>query len=274
MRTVAYCGDHVALTTTNWNDKIYVDTRDISLAPHIMLEGSWEPWVTNAVAQLLQQHPGCTFIDVGANVGWYTLLACKLGAGHVFAVEPNPRMFSLLRKSVIVNGYGARVTLEEAACGAQRGVLRLVVDPELAGGAHVAPYDPAILAVVDGPAVLAVVGAECSVVPLDEIVIDVLDACPGPIILKIDVEGYEPEVLAGAQELLKLRPSIFLEHNPSEKAAGLYADLLSRGYVLKHVQHSGHLSASLDHAAVCALAQTEMIFAEPVGRGRGVRVAR
>jgi FkbM family methyltransferase len=258
VRTVAYCGDYTALTTTKWGAKIYVDTRDTSLAPHIMLEGDWEPWVTNCMAALLQKHKGCTFIDVGANVGWYTLLACGLGAGHVFAFEPNPRMIELLRKTLLVNGYRDRVTLTEAACGAEPGTMELVVNPEEAGGAHVVPLKWSPPAACDDA---------CKVVRLDDVILpeNMVWAKPlGPII-KIDVEGFEPAVLAGMPRLLQYNPILFLEHARDDGHRGMYGLLASMGYVLRHVQHTGHQSHPLTIDEVMVLGNAETVLCLPPG---------
>jgi FkbM family methyltransferase len=249
VRTVAYCGDYTALTTTKWGAKIYVDTRDITIAPHIMLQGDWEPWITNCMSVLLQKHPGCTFIDVGANVGWYTLLACGLGAGHVFAFEPNPRMAALLRKSIMVNGYGLRADLREVAIGDARRFMRLFVDPEEAGGSYVASEEES-----EGD------GLAVQVVRLDDIIGDPMVPPAGVVILKVDVEGFEPEVLAGAPEILKRRPIMFLEHNPSEASRALYESLSVLGYVLQHVTHSGHPGPALTPEQAFALGPAEMLL--------------
>jgi FkbM family methyltransferase len=266
--TAIYCGDYTALATTKWGAKIYVDTRDTSLAPHIMLEGDWEPWVTNCMATFLQKHKGCTFIDVGANVGWYTLLACGLGAGHVFSFEPNPRMAALLRKTIMVNGYKDWVTLTEAACSVATGHAPLILNPEEAGGAHLhGPLDTRSLAPGDSWHEDMV-----ATVRLDDVVFrgkspwSPIDA-PGAIIIKIDVEGFEPQVLAGATELLKLRPIMFLEHARNDGHQGMYEALVSSGYSLRHVRHNGYPSEPLDLDAVMAIGSAETVLCLPPGSG-------
>jgi FkbM family methyltransferase len=265
MRTSHYCGDYTALTTTKWGAKIYVDTRDTSLAPHIMVEGDWEPWVTNAIATKLQENKGCLFIDVGANVGWYTLLAAGMNASHVYAFEPNPRMVELLRKTLAVNGLRDRVTLTEAACGAEPGIMELVLNHEEAGGAHVAPLarPPMIDALCDG---------ECSVVRLDDVVLarhlsDGTGQKILPIIIKIDVEGYEPHVLAGAPELLALHPILFIEHHRDDAHTALLQRLQDQGYILQHVAHSGHPSAPLSVTDASVLDDAETILCTPRKQG-------
>src|SRR4029077_1711007 len=74
-------------------------------------------------------------VDIGANVGWYTLLAAHFGAGMVFAFEPQIALASLLVKSVRVNGYGDRVRVLPFACGGCGDVLRLAMKPDESAGA-------------------------------------------------------------------------------------------------------------------------------------------
>jgi FkbM family methyltransferase len=255
-RTSHYCGDYTALTTTKWGAKIYVDTRDTSLAPHIMVQGDWEPWVTDAMAQVLKNNKGCTFIDVGANVGWYTLLACGLGAGHVYAFEPNPRMVELLKKTIAVNGFRDRVTLTEAACGAETGHGYLHGTTTEAGGAHIVDPQPG-----DGPAHAK------KIVRLDDIVLPagMVWAKPMAPIIKIDVEGFEPQVLAGAEKLLYLRPILFLEHARDDLHRLQYAALIDRGYVLQEILHTSHLGAPLTLDEVMAVGAAETVLCTPKG---------
>ena len=263
MRTVAYCGDHTALTTTKWGAKIYVDTRDTSLAPHIMLEGDWEPWVTNAIATVLQQNKGCVFVDVGANVGWYTLLAAHLGAARIFAIEPNPRLAMLLRRTVAVNGLRGRAFVRETAAGAAAGKAHLMIDPWEAGGAHLyesSPMPAGSYSQLTEPLV-AVSRLDDEVLPPNP----PLAAAPVTYVVKIDVEGYEPQVLLGAERLLALRPVLFIEHHQSITHQGMLTVLRDDGYTLHHVQHSGHPGPPLTIEEVMAIDDAETVLCTPKG---------
>jgi FkbM family methyltransferase len=273
-RTSHYCGDYTALTTTKWGAKIYVDTRDTSLAPHIMVDGDWEPWVTNAIAVHLMENKGCLFIDVGANVGWYTLLAAGMFASHVYAFEPNPRMAQLLRKTLAVNGHGSRVTLTQAACGAEPTKAYLVVDVAESGGGHIAPAYQMRQPIPEGPHERAMREALdhaphiCDVVRLDDFILarhlsDGTGQKIVPIIIKIDVEGFEPHVLAGAPELLALRPILFIEHHRDDAHTALLQSLQDQGYILQHVAHTGHPGAPLSVADASALEDAETILCTP-----------
>src|ERR1043166_6526206 len=107
---VTYLGDHRALCRVLGKYLMYVDTRDLSLAPHMMMNGFWEMWVTQAIVDYVK--PGMRCIDVGANCGYYTLLLADLVGekGRVWAYEPQERVFEMLKHTGRVNG-GAHVSI-------------------------------------------------------------------------------------------------------------------------------------------------------------------
>ena len=84
--------------------KMYVDAADTALAPHLMLEGFWQYWITAFLCRNLD--PGETAYDLEAGYGYFTLLMSELvGAqGRVVALEYNPWLFQLLRRNVSLNG--------------------------------------------------------------------------------------------------------------------------------------------------------------------------
>ena len=121
-----------------------------------------------------------TVADVGANVGMYTLpWAKRLGpAGRVVAFEPDSAMFNLLKENVTLNHCGDRVQLVKAAVGAD-GVPR-----SLCGGIG----DLSYVSAQSGP----------NSVLIEGVCLDQFNSGIPLRILKIDVEGYEEEVLKGA----------------------------------------------------------------------------
>lgn len=191
--TPIYLGGGEALARLHSLQPIYVDTRDISVCSHIMLDGHWEPWVEAPLMQLLR--PGMSFCDVGAHVGYYTLLGgARVGpAGRVCAFEPNARFADMLRRSVAINGLAGHVAVHAVAAGAEPAELTLAVDPVFAGGASL------MRAPGQGE-----VGMTVPVVTLDS----VLAAWPALDVMKIDVEGFEPAVLAGAAAIMARSPNL------------------------------------------------------------------
>lgn len=245
-----YCGDFTALTTTRFGDKIYVDTRDTSLAPHLLVAGDWEPWVTGAFHDVLMRHPKSVVIDVGANVGWYTLLACRFGRHPVMALEPHPRLAGLLRKTVAVNGYGSLVAVREIGADSAIGSRRLrYLDAELGGATFADTADAKFLHTV----------VHCDT--LDHTAMFSAGPSLERAIIKIDVEGSEADVLRGASELLALKPVLFLEHH---KGLSLdYMGLLSETHTLQEIRHTGHPGPELDLAGLDAVGEAETLLCLP-----------
>ncbi|MEP7023090.1 MAG: FkbM family methyltransferase [Actinomycetota bacterium] len=172
--------------------------------------------------------PGELFVDVGANVGSYTLWAAELGA-EVIALEPAADTFALLEENVALNGY--RVQAIQAAAGAECGTARFSAGRD-AGNS----LDP------DGP-------VQTRLATVDSLIGDRTVAG-----LKIDVEGFEIEVLRGCANALAERRLrlIQLEWNEmSELALGTsrqpITDLLAaHGYQLYRPDAQGRLCPVTD----------------------------
>ena len=99
-----YVGGGRVLTTTVNGQRLFVDARDLSLSPGLILDGSWEPHVTRALITLVKA--GMTVVEIGANVGYFTTLLGRLvgGQGCVRAFEANPALFDLLTENIDING--------------------------------------------------------------------------------------------------------------------------------------------------------------------------
>jgi FkbM family methyltransferase len=203
-----YLGEHEALTRLRGGQRIYVDTRDVGIASHLMLEGEWEHWVEKVLAQVLK--PGMRFVDVGANFGYYTLIAADIvgAAGRVYSFEANPFLFKKLCKSVAVNGADDRVSLFNLAVYDEKSEMDLLFCHEFSGGGHVElPKDRP--------------GSLSQVIRVPGTTLDIsLAHVPEVHLMKIDVEGAEPRVLAGAKELIarSRNLSILLEFHVTSEA--------------------------------------------------------
>jgi FkbM family methyltransferase len=151
------------------------------------VDEAYEP----GLSALLRETTG-TVVDVGANIGFITVRAART-ASRVIAIEPHPTRFRYLERNVALNGLG-NVTCLNCAVGAAEGEIALFdVDPTLG---------PRPLDVSATPG-----RGECHRVPLRTIDSLVEEA----ELVKIDVEGYEVEVLSGATNLLARRPQFVIE---------------------------------------------------------------
>lgn len=186
--------------------------------------GANELPVQQALALHLQA--GGVFYDVGANIGFLSLIGARLvgSAGRVYAFEPVPANAELVRRNAALNGF-SQVEVVEKALGRRSGQAELA------------------LAAYSGGAVLAEVGTPpdragmmtVALASIDDLV-DVAGLAP-PALVKIDVEGAELEVLMGMERTLAThRPVLLCEIDDAEpaglqrKQAAVQAWLLSRHY--------------------------------------------
>ena len=180
-----------------------------------VLGGTYEPEQTRAFEELIRL--GDTVLDVGAHVGYYTLLSSILvGAkGRVFAFEPNPRNYHYLDRHVYLNGC-RNVTTVPAAVSDRAGTAQF----QFGSGS--------------GTGKLASKGA------LEVLTITLDDFCAerglNPSAVKIDVEGAELEVLEGARKVLSTdRPTVFLSTHGADLHTRSLAVLIGHGYEVRPV---------------------------------------
>lgn len=151
--------------------------------------------------------PGATFVDVGANLGIYTLVASSIVGhlGRVIAFEPSAQSFPLLQKNIVLNSL-TNVCALPAALSEKRGTVRLYHAPCCSSGNSLA-HHPSF------PESFENVTAET----LD----DFLQRMPAGRVdlIKMDVQGAEELVLRGAQKVLaSMNPAIVFEFWPEGAA--------------------------------------------------------
>jgi FkbM family methyltransferase len=154
---------------------------------------------------------GDTFVDIGANFGTFSLLASRLvgATGRVISVEPQPRLASMIRKSLL-SSHASNCEVHQIACGDRPGEATLLIPKDDSGRAG-------FFAAFSGRKSHASIPV--TVETLDSLLVDV--ARPGNLLIKIDVEGSEIDVLSGAKETVAARrPAIMVELNPWSASAG------------------------------------------------------
>jgi FkbM family methyltransferase len=128
--------------------------------------------------------PTDLFVDVGANVGSYTVLASKGVGARCVSFEPVPSSFATLRDNVLLNGVEERVELHAKAVGSEDGTISFTLNYDTCNRVATSQDQVGDTLAVD-------------LVALDSLA-SVREAC----IVKIDVEGFERAVLTGARKLL------------------------------------------------------------------------
>jgi FkbM family methyltransferase len=175
--------------------------------------GVYEQDKTKLIRRLLR--PGMTFSDVGANKGDFTLLAAKVvgPAGNVISIEPEPENYAYLRASIELNGY-RNIRTFALALSDSDGTSRLRLAPK--SGAHTLSPDQKI---------------GNNTVPVTATTLDSLldrSAIAKVDLIKIDVQGWELQVLRGARRTLRSNPAavllLDLPKQPGKRSAiGEYA---------------------------------------------------
>lgn len=184
------------------NIKMQLDPED--LGPRMILEsGVYEPISVGMVSEHLGA--GATFIDVGADIGFYSLKAAPIvgAAGHVITIEPNPEALGRLRINLAASGANV-VSVAPVACSDAEGMLDLYVAPYAnAGETSLSKANASQIGAISHT-------YKVRTRPLDDIVresgVTRVDA------IKIDVEGAEYLVLKGAQQTLdRFHPMLLIE---------------------------------------------------------------
>ena len=223
--------------------RLFIDLSDHVIGLNI-LRGRYEQEEIGFIRSVLR--PGDTAIDVGGHIGFFTMqMAAAVGPrGHVYAFEPFDANADLLERSIVENRFGDRIVFRRAAVGAAPGTATLTFPVETlnSGGAYLLP---------DGAAPLA--GNQKKDVPL--VALDALELAHPVRVIKMDVEGAEPQVLRGAATLLaRDRPMILSELHPEQLArasnmtpAQFLAQIAALGY-RAHRLENGRVGAPLASA--------------------------
>lgn len=214
-----FVGESTLLARTRFGSVIYLEAKDVSLTPQIALTGEWEPWIEDLFRRAIST--GDVVVDIGANCGYYALAAsqCVGSTGRVVAIEPNPRLVDLMRRSVAANDLRNTVEIFQGA------VLDREIEIELGFPADYLG-STSIFISQEGwtePVTTIRTGAR----PLQKY----LRTGEKVDVLKIDTEGAEPLIWQGAENVLQANRDItvFMEFAPSMIQATLPpADFLAQ----------------------------------------------
>ncbi len=212
---------------------IYVQTEDAAVG-QLVQRDAYEPHVTSVFRDRLR--PGMHVLDVGANIGYFTMLAASLvgPSGSVTAIEPNADSARLLEASRRANSFDNVIVIQVAA-GRELGLLVLNTSYSNAM-TSATPDDPS-----------ALIGS--TTVPSFRID-DLIPRTKDIDLVKIDVEGAEYNALLGASDLItRCHPTILSEFSPYTMPGISGCDgreylrfLLSFGYRISVVEQSGALT--------------------------------
>lgn len=247
-----YLGPDLAVARMRDGFHLYVDPADETVAAHLIVNGYWEDWIYKVINRLVR--PGDHIAEVGANFGYYTLaMARKMGPqGSIVTLEVNPRLASLVKRSVRFNGYAAQVTVLNNAAVHRKGPVSFVLSRTNAGGGTLSD-DVQALGAVEAMVVTA------QGVRLDDV------AHPKTRLIRIDAEGSEPLILAGAKKLLKRKDIVvcmewdIVQMQPRRDVAEFVDDLAGQGFRFWAIQYDASL-LEIEADALKTLAHCDIVM--------------
>jgi FkbM family methyltransferase len=192
--------------------------RDLYIGPNLFLHGAWEGHLIRLLSSFDIRDK--VAIDIGANIGLYTLpLSEAVGpAGKVIALEPDPGSAALLSRNLAQNGI-TNVEVMTLAAGREEAMAPFVNDPWNSGNHRIVddsqPHDRTV-----------------KVVSVDSLTAGLPDSSIG--FIKIDVQGYELDVVEGMLNTLQRNPEAVIQIEISAgkqaKAATVVSTLQSAGF--------------------------------------------
>ena len=222
---------------------------DEVITANLIRWGVWEARETQFLRTLLRS--GDTFVDVGANIGYFSVLAAgRTGtSGYVIAFEPEPRNLELLRMNLARHGIVANATVFPVAAYSRPGQMVLATNEANRGDHFLSPYASA--------------GLQVRCVRLDDVLPSSVD------VIKIDTQGFDHDVLTGLAKTIAANPAlVVLTELSLTKLAGrgidvddVLAGYLARGFGIEGLDPWGtpFPLAATDVVSECAANGTDEI---------------
>lgn len=220
-----------AVRTGSLSFPLHLLREDPSISPRIFSNHIWEEHVTSVFKEEVSKTAG-SVLDIGAHIGYYTvmgglLLKAKGEGARVFAFEPEPQNFELLKKNITENNLEDTVAVIFKAAGDQNQRSSIYGSDS---------SDTSDRFIFNAPGSKVQGEVEC-VRAADYLKKNFPGAMESIQIIKMDIEGYEPQACRGMEELLK-RPDVtlFTEMNfrrlreAGSSAEDYYRQLLSYGF--------------------------------------------
>ena len=250
--------DHIAMTY--FGAHMHCNPHNL-IQRMILYFGVWEPNVSRIIEHNLTS--GDVFVDIGANIGYDTLLAstCVGVAGQVVSIEASPRAYELLQRNLALNAGATNVRAVHAAVSDRPGRLD-IYEPE-AGN-----IDKATTLASRGGTVIASVDS----LPLEQIL--TADEMQRLRLIKMDVEGAEPPILLHLLDQLSICPptmDIVVEASPGDDPAAwrdVFERLRAAGFTAWAIENDYELDwylrwrrpTSLQRVDVMPALQQDLLF--------------
>jgi len=228
-------------THTTDGHRILLDPTEPFISFHVMEHGNWEEPVRKVLSNLLRD--GEHYIDVGANIGLHVLYASSLvgKSGKIIALEPHPTTAAILRQNLEINGLLDRVHIFQMAASSTHEEIRIFeYFPQHSAMSGFSLAKQRIEQFRGTP-----IRVEVNTVRIDRITMHEQTA---HTVIKIDVEGFEKDVINGAGYLLdNPNTSMIIEFDAAlmdmvlgdETAKNLFLYLVDRGFSAFGISEEG-----------------------------------
>lgn len=192
--------------------KMYLNPNDMAVAAHIALDGVWEKEITRAWITAIE--PESVVLDVGANYGYYGLLAGQFTDRHrskIIMFEANPKIIPYVSKSISINWLNETVKVENLAVSDKKEKLELTVLENYIGSSSVQTFEKLDTYMHSKMQLEINEKVKIKATSLDlycrEKNIESVD------LIKMDIEGYEETAYEGMREIIKKSPkaTLFIE---------------------------------------------------------------
>ncbi len=227
---------------------ICLNPNDHEVSPSIGATGWYEPHITELFRKLVKR--GMTVVDIGANIGWYTLMAAKLvgPTGIIMAYEPEPVNFAILDRSIALNGF-SNVKLMRKCVSDADGECILYLSEENPGG-HSTIQKVGVQAIKVESVTLD--SALCDIDQID--------------VMKIDIEGGESSALTGATKTLEKTNHLIIEWNRSswERSESLIDDLFANFKVFE-LRQSPYITKEISRRKLMDVSRSNLYLRRQLG---------
>lgn len=257
-----YLGENTVLTRLWSGHAMIVYTGDMIVMPHLINLGVNEPHVTRTLISLIR--PGDRFVDAGANIGYFSILAGwrVYPGGEVWSFEPNPNIYPILASNITNNGFEHCTQRRKLALSDRTGAADLRIFKGYEATSTIRALSDEFVTHTRNET-----GRDSYAV---DVAVDTLDAqmaaVPAIDLMKIDVEGHELSVIRGAVDILRRSPTVkvVMEFVPPILGAGPAAELIalvrSLGFSIYRIEHDGTFTAQNDDHALAATEFADLLL--------------
>ncbi|MFW9875363.1 MAG: FkbM family methyltransferase [Candidatus Thorarchaeota archaeon] len=204
---------------------MYLDLKDKGISSDLVLDGIREPESTRIIQKELKK--GDIVVDIGANIGYYALIEARLvgDKGKVYAIEPSPKNFEYLNKNIKLNNV-KNIESYKLAIGDKDGVAKMNISPHSNLSSLVTQKNRKIIGSIN-----------VNVTKLDNF----LKNKKYPNFIRMDVEGYEYNIIKGMEDTFKAKKpfKLFIELHPhimkKKQTTFVLKTLMESGFRMKKV---------------------------------------